>query len=526
MPEEKDYEKTVGQICELLQTDPTPKTIKDLRDAFDELRKQLVAGPFLQVFETTLSRIPFSALFSLLAAPDNKLIVSVAEVTRLLLRPVAWSIIHKTFEEYIVQGLKHPHRDVRYLVLEQFIKYKDKSEPLSVEYGPHIWLCLRGKVENDTTLIAQKVLSNLYNEGVGTEYLFSEKCKSAIATVLSGDELQRFRVYNVMADARLRHYTQLDPFIECGIMDAFMKEGSPDDLLVACNYYETLSALCENRACYSYFAGQGVFVSAFDVFVAAKDPSQEDRTILGIAVIKMFTRLAGSCGIQMETFFKKYPLIRDLGQLVREDGDPMNRLKKVSIACLGAIGYNPLLLIHLAKEKAALDALVSGYKSSVGEMRVCYLQAFSCIFGHPEERTTRESVVVEVEATKCSQICYELYMDLGGGELLAGVTKEIMKGFEDSCVAGLSVLQKLALHVWGVREMANHQNIVNFLLLRNASRSREVQQCQYATVKSFVNAYPAKEAFDEDTYGRLVKYVREGPYFANAVPQVALESSS
>ncbi|KAJ2361023.1 hypothetical protein H4S01_005455, partial [Coemansia sp. RSA 2610] len=97
MPE-KEYEANIKQICELLQSDPTPEVIQGLRDAFEALSKQLRAGPFLEVFETTLSNIPFSALFSLLAAPDNKLIVTVAGVTGLLLKPVTWPMVHQTFE--------------------------------------------------------------------------------------------------------------------------------------------------------------------------------------------------------------------------------------------------------------------------------------------------------------------------------------------------------------------------------------------------------------------------------------------
>ncbi|KAJ2438400.1 hypothetical protein IWW46_004905, partial [Coemansia sp. RSA 2440] len=76
---EKEYVKNIKLICELLQSDPTPGVILKLRESFETLSKQLKAGPFLEVFEATLSNIPFSALFSLLAAPDNKLIVTVAE---------------------------------------------------------------------------------------------------------------------------------------------------------------------------------------------------------------------------------------------------------------------------------------------------------------------------------------------------------------------------------------------------------------------------------------------------------------
>ncbi|KAJ2499506.1 hypothetical protein GGI11_007953, partial [Coemansia sp. RSA 2049] len=106
---DKEYVATIKQICEFLQSDPTPDVIQGLRDSFSNLSMHLKAGPFLEVFETTISNIPFGALFSLLAAPDNKLIVSVADVTGQLLNPVTWTMVHQTFEDYIIQGLAHPH---------------------------------------------------------------------------------------------------------------------------------------------------------------------------------------------------------------------------------------------------------------------------------------------------------------------------------------------------------------------------------------------------------------------------------
>ncbi|KAJ1842992.1 hypothetical protein LPJ73_005625 [Coemansia sp. RSA 2703] len=131
MQDEKDYTKTIKLICELLQSDPTPEVILGLRESFETLSKQLRTGPFLEVFETTLSNIPFAALFSLLAAPDNRLIATVAEVTGQLLKPVTWAMVHQTFEEYIIQGLDHPHPVVKCLVLNQFLKCEGSSDPVS-----------------------------------------------------------------------------------------------------------------------------------------------------------------------------------------------------------------------------------------------------------------------------------------------------------------------------------------------------------------------------------------------------------
>ncbi|KAJ2380265.1 hypothetical protein GGI05_006365 [Coemansia sp. RSA 2603] len=116
-------------------------------------------------------------------------------------------------------------------------------------------------------------------------------------------------------------------------------------------------------------------------------------------------------------------------------------------------------------------------------------------------------------------------MQLDDGKFLMSLTKEIMKGFEESCVAGLAVIQKMVLHAWGLREISNYKNIVNFLLMRDSSRGKNAQQWQFTVIESIVRAPNAKDTFEPDTFARLSQYVREGPYFVNSVAQVALKSS-
>ncbi|KAJ1877610.1 hypothetical protein LPJ66_012068, partial [Kickxella alabastrina] len=89
------------------------------------------------------------------------------------------------------------------------------------------------------------------------------------------------------------------------------------------------------------------------------------------------------------------------------------------------------------------------YSESLTQLRVECLKAVACIFGNSSPTPSKE----------ISQACYELYIQLADGKFLVGLTKEIMTGFEESCVAGLAVIQKMTHHVWGIREIAKYQNI-------------------------------------------------------------------
>ncbi|KAJ2707761.1 hypothetical protein FB645_000534 [Coemansia sp. IMI 203386] len=479
MQQEKEYNKTIKQICELLQTDPTPEVINGLRESFETLSKQLRAGPFLEVFETTLSNIPFAALFSLLAAPDNKLIVIVAEVTGQLLKPVTWSMVHQTFEDYIVQGLDHPHPVVKCLVLSQFLKCEQSSDPL-------------------------------FEIGMSMDYLLTSESVTAVRKLLAGNESQRFRIYDVMNAAVKKNDSIFEFFRQEGMIDTFLSETTSDDVLVCVNFYETVPKFCSSEVPFEYLVSAGVFSKALQSLVDAEKDQGVTSSLIQVAVLKLFSRMVDVEGADAKEFLEKHAFIHELTRIL-ESSETSNELRSTAVSCLGTIGNSPRALEYLAKEKKALAAFVEVYRRSLSYMRVECLQAIACIFGHSQ-----------TPSKETSQACYELYVQLDNGGFLVSLTKEIMKGFEESCVAGLAVIQKITLHAWGIREISNYQNIVNFLLMRDASRGKNAQQWQFAVIQAIVRSPTAKDTFDADTFARLSKYEKEGPYFVNSVAQVAV----
>ncbi|KAJ1730062.1 hypothetical protein LPJ61_003217 [Coemansia biformis] len=512
MPD-KEHIEDIRRICELLQSDPTPDVIQGLREGFASLSKHLKAGPFMEVFEATLGSIPFSALFSLLTAPDNRLIVTVAEVTGQLLKPVTWAMVHETFEEYIVQGLDHPHPVVKILVLNQLLKCKQTADPLSHKYGPHIWRCLEGKDDNDVTRLARQVLVHLCEVGMALDHLLSEDSVAAVRTLLAGCENQRFRVYDVVVAAIRQSDSAFEFFRQEGVVDLLLREGDARDVLVAMNFYELVPALCASPVPFEYLEAAGVFGDALEQVRRARSDDTATDWLFRLSALKLFTRMVDAGGVPPAVFLKKYPVAPELAALALLP-DATSDTKATAVACIGTIGSNAEALGYLAAEKSALGALAAVYNGALGTLRIECLRAISCVFGHSP-----------TPSDAASQACYELYAQLDNGQFIGALVKEVMKGFEESCVAALSVVQKLALHAWGVHEIAGHQNMVSFLLKRDSSRVKVAQQWQFAAIQSIVSSPEARAEFDGDTFARLDRYVREGPYFVSATARVALEST-
>ncbi|KAJ2784925.1 hypothetical protein H4R18_000850 [Coemansia javaensis] len=510
---EKAYSKNITKICGLLQTEPTPEVIQGLHEGFEDLSRQLRAGPFVEVFEATLSSIPFSALFSLLTAPDNRLITSVATVTGQLLKPVTWPMVHQTFEDHIVQGLAHPHHTVKTLVLNQFLKCEQSTEPFSPRYGPHIWKCLEGKGDNDVSRLARQVLVRLCGIGMALDNLLDDDSIVAVQELLDGDESQRFRAYDVVvAAARLSDAT-FERLREKEIIDRLLKEGSAKDVLVVMNYYELVPGLCKSAVALEHLQTAGVFTKALDLVRVTKAGTPAGGPLLQLAAIKLFTRMVDVCGASADGFLEKHPIASELAALATNPDTPAN-LRNSAVTSIGAIGSNPAALKHLSTEKTTLAALATTYSGASGELKIECLRAIACIFKHAAK-----------SGGALSQTCFELYEQLDDGEFLGGLVKEIKKGLEESCIAGLSVIQNMASHAWGVREIATHESAVELLLKREPQRVKAVQQWQFATIQSIINAPQAKTEFDSDTLARLGKYVREGPFYVGAVPKVAVKTT-
>ncbi|KAJ2889668.1 hypothetical protein IWW38_004573, partial [Coemansia aciculifera] len=370
------------------------------------------------------------------------------------------------------------------------------------------------KNDTDATKLAKQVLEHLCAVGMAAEYLLTDESILAVKRLLtSGGESQRFRVYDVIAAACAKSDAIFEIFRREGIIEMLLKESSAEDVLVVMNLYELLPTLCASPISFEYVDSSGVFAKALACIDKAKGDSGVMGSLLRVAGLKLFSRMVDAKGVKPAAFLEKYPITPRLGEMMLAT-EASGELTTTAINCLGAIGNNADALEYLANEKTALVALASVYDRSIGQLRVECMQAVACIFGHSASPS---------KAT--SQACYELYERLADGKFLMSLVKEIMKGFEESCVAGFAVIQKMALHAWGVREIASHQNALNYLLMRDSSRGRLVQQWQFAAIESIAKSEWAEAEFDAATLAQIQRYVKDGPYYVSSAPQVALGSS-
>ncbi|KAJ2848727.1 hypothetical protein GGI22_005676, partial [Coemansia erecta] len=371
-----------------------------------------------------------------------------------------------------------------------------------------------GKNDTEATKLAKRVLLHIFSVDSVTDHLLDKASLEVVNAILAGGESQRFRVYDVITIAASKSENIFELFRQKGIIDMFVKEGESGDILAVMSWHELLPIFCASTVAFNHLDSLGVFSKALQQLESSDaEATSATDSLTRVSVLKLFSRMVDAPGVKPAEFFAKYDIAPVLGKFISLEGSE-GELKSTAISCLGMIGNNTAVLEYLAAEKTALDALVETYGRSIGQLRVECLQTIACIFGHAPEPTSTSS-----------QACYELYTQLAQGKFLASVIQEIMKGFEESCVAGFAAIQKMAMHAWGVREIASYKTVVNFLLTRDSKRVKAAQQWQFSTVQTIAESKDARSVFAPDDYSRLTRYAKEGPYYVNTTPQVAMESS-
>ncbi|PVV04188.1 hypothetical protein BB560_001328 [Smittium megazygosporum] len=247
MEPENDYKVAIDEACELLQSATTPEAIKELVKAFDKLSDYLTHGPFLEVFEAILTNIAFSTLFSLLAAPDNRLIVSVANLTQKLLEPVTWDMIHEKFG--------HPHPKVKLMVLSQILRCDLSTDQFDVDYSPAIWECLIGKDEDQHINMAL----NLGSFENCVDFIYTQESISVIKKIMAIDYSHKFRVYDVIATSISNSDAVASVLIESNVLLSLVLDFSSSDPLAVSNCLNLLPKMTSSRTFCEYIASQNVF---------------------------------------------------------------------------------------------------------------------------------------------------------------------------------------------------------------------------------------------------------------------------
>lgn len=91
-----------------------------------------------------------------------------------------------------------------------------------------------------------------------------------------------------------------------------------------------------------------------------------------------------------------------------------------------------------------------------------------------------------------------------------------------SCI---SEPQAIACQAWGQRLMMSSPGFAEWVVERSVSKGKEAKDCKFELVKALLSSSSTQEIFGTQNYLKLKTYLKEGPYFVNAVASVTTEGA-
>jgi 26S proteasome non-ATPase regulatory subunit 5 len=93
--------------------------------------------------------------------------------------------------------------------------------------------------------------------------------------------------------------------------------------------------------------------------------------------------------------------------------------------------------------------------------------------------------------------------------------------FSELRLGGFGVLKAIAGQVWGQEAIRDTPGMLEFLLDRNVETMKECKEAKYGIVELLANS----EVFDHVATKKLDKFIKEGPFYVQAVMEVAIEGN-
>jgi len=108
---------------------------------------------------------------------------------------------------------------------------------------------------------------------------------------------------------------------------------------------------------------------------------------------------------------------------------------------------------------------------------------------------------------------------------LSTLVTNAKQSFEELHITSFVVMQKMALHAWGRTEMANSKEFIEYVLNRNTEFTHKGKEWKFSIVQTLATAPDAESLIAPPVLERLMRYIREGPFFVRTGAALAFESA-
>ncbi|XP_073832949.1 26S proteasome non-ATPase regulatory subunit 5 [Musca autumnalis] len=406
------------------------------------------------------------------------------------------------------RALQHKRPRIRALALNALLKelqnqISDDSvgDAISDDLLRHILKAMQ-ETETEIGSPAVKILTIVLEEHMEKQYV-----KETLLEALKGSEVVKCRLYELAVNVSKRSAATLEKF--AFILDHALSELDNDDVLLQVNILEIFASLAEQNHGITFLEKQQVFdVISKKVELIEQNPL--DRLLVP-AIMKFFGKISS---MQPQRIINAYP-----------------HMIKCLFECLhsGDVSLLPAAfdtLANLCQSQQGVTLLEEHYSSDVKESMEDYS---SYLRNLPSELKNRAFSSLEVIFTfdeaisnTVSEILHKWFEHLNGGQNNMQFLMDFCRNpFPDIKISTLNLIGAVCLYPWGIEALKNTAGFLEYLLDRKIEFDKEAKYAKYCVIKLLAESC----AFDIETNNQLRTYVNEGPYYVQAIMDIAVEGN-
>ncbi|KAJ3299403.1 hypothetical protein HK104_009005 [Borealophlyctis nickersoniae] len=342
------------------------------------------------------------------ALEDEHSVNLVCRVLEKLLVPLNYQAVQERFQPLLLAGFDDPNASVRKLVLSAVSKAAQSEDAVLLlvasDVFPALLECL-SFADIEVGEITARILVEVAKYHTGFQALFGDTSVSILSQLTGGDDVVKFRVYDLVARVSSTSDEALGLAQRSGLLQLMIEDLESDDILTALNIIELFSKLIETDVGLSFLETAGVLPQLVSVLQeeAVDDVS---AVLYRCGVIKFFGRLAVHQPEALKSAQGKYNIF---GLLDRQLESPSRELKEAALVAIGNIGSTCTGLRSLDAQNALLASFTDTYRSSAGPTKIIAMQSLSYLLG-----------VSEAPDNEISSITNRIYTGLGGSSSRKG----------------------------------------------------------------------------------------------------------
>ncbi|RXN31008.1 26S proteasome non-ATPase regulatory subunit 5 [Labeo rohita] len=213
---------------------------------------------------------------------------------------------------------------------------------------------------------------------------------------------------------------------------------------------------------------------------------------------------------------EKYPVFLEVVFSMAMNLDPT--LTPVALDTLGVLGgsVEGKQVLQKTGEKftSVLKRMSKVAADGATELRVRCLEALAQLLTLPVEQQTDDLLLLT-----------ESWFNCLSSQPLLMIRNISTQPFPELHCSALRIFTAIGCQPWAQQLMIDTPGFVEWVMDRSVGKGKEAKDCKFELVGALLSSSSAQEIFGAHNYLKLKTYLREGPYYVNAVSSVTTEGA-